>query len=117
MDELFTAMQNCPLDTVLTVDSCVEGATKPSLSEDIYLRKHQATIEARLEKLEECCMRPLGNQTTRERLQPLRFLHGSSRKADDPLAFAFEKLQFQPSPNWVWDKLDIYDLDDIEITY
>ncbi|KRY44103.1 hypothetical protein T03_2573 [Trichinella britovi] len=43
---------------------------------------------ARLEKLEECCMRPLGNQTTREPLQPLRFLNGSSGRADDPLALA-----------------------------
>ncbi|KRZ73561.1 hypothetical protein T08_7830 [Trichinella sp. T8] len=49
-------------------NSCVEGATKPFLSEDTYQRKHQAMVEARLEKLEECCMRPLGNQTTRERL-------------------------------------------------
>ncbi|KRY24355.1 hypothetical protein T03_619, partial [Trichinella britovi] len=71
----------------------------------------------------------------------LRFLDGSSRKADDPLALAFEvviddttitqlklqgisiqfllyqKLLFQPYPKRVWDKLDIYDLDDIEITY
>ncbi|KRY03343.1 hypothetical protein T03_17051, partial [Trichinella britovi] len=35
-------------------------------------------------------MRPLGNQTTRERLQPLRFLDGSLRKADDPLSLATE---------------------------
>ncbi|KRZ81615.1 hypothetical protein T08_8134 [Trichinella sp. T8] len=75
---------NCPLN--LTGDSCVESATKPSLFEDTYQQTQQATIEARLEKLEECCIRPLGNQTTRERLQPLRFLDGSSRKADDPLA-------------------------------
>ncbi|KRZ83054.1 hypothetical protein T08_6706 [Trichinella sp. T8] len=124
-----------------TGDSCVEGATKPSLPEDTYQQKHQATTEARLEKLEECCMRPLGNQTTRERLQPLSFFNGSSRKADDPLTLATEviiddttitqlkiqgfsiqflldhKLLFQPYPKRVWDNLDINDLDDIEITY
>ncbi|KRX62086.1 hypothetical protein T06_2495, partial [Trichinella sp. T6] len=98
-------------------DSCVEGATKPSLSEDTYQRKHQATIEARLEKLEECCMRPLGNQTTRERPQPLRLLEGSSRNADDPLSLATEKVLFQPYPKRVWDKLDINDLEDIEVIY
>ncbi|KRX52838.1 hypothetical protein T09_8611 [Trichinella sp. T9] len=138
MEEL-TAALNCPL--TLTGDSCEEGATKPSLSEDTYQQKHQATIEARFEKLEECCMRPLGNQTTRERLQPLRFLDGSSRKADDPFALATEvviddttitqlkiqgfsiqflldqKLLFHPYPKRVWDKLDINDQDDIELTY
>ncbi|KRY45366.1 hypothetical protein T03_18191 [Trichinella britovi] len=120
---------------------CVEGATKISLSEDTYHGKHQATIEARFEKLEECCMRPLGNQTTRERLQPLRFLDGSSRKGDDTLALAIEvviddttitklkikgfsiqflldqKLLFQPYPKRVWDKLDINDQDDIRAGY
>ncbi|KRX55058.1 hypothetical protein T09_5520 [Trichinella sp. T9] len=67
---------------------CDDSATKPSLTEDIYQRKHQATIEARLEKLEENCMRPVGNQSTRERPQPLRLLEGSSRNADDPLGLA-----------------------------
>ncbi|KRY44110.1 hypothetical protein T03_6374 [Trichinella britovi] len=86
-------------------------------------------------------MRPLGNQTTRERLQPLRFLDGSSRKGDDTLALAIEvviddttitklkikgfsiqflldqKLFIQPYPKRVWDKLDINDQDDIVLTY
>ncbi|XP_003369876.1 hypothetical protein Tsp_13214, partial [Trichinella spiralis] len=53
-------------------------------------QKHPATLEARLEKLEEYCMRPVGNQPTRERLLSLRLLDGSSRKADDPLALATE---------------------------
>ncbi|KRX38785.1 hypothetical protein T05_16312, partial [Trichinella murrelli] len=67
---------------------CDDSATEPSLTEDIYQRKHQATIEARLEKLEENCMRPVGNRSTRERPQPLRLLEGSSRNADDPLGLA-----------------------------
>ncbi|KRY43912.1 hypothetical protein T03_7993, partial [Trichinella britovi] len=133
MEEL-TAALNCSLN--LTGDSCVEGATKPSLSEDTYQRKHQATIEARLEKLEECCMRPLGNQTTRERLQPLRFLDGSSRKADDPLALATKvviddtpitqlkiqgfSIQFlldsEAAVSTISKELDINDQDDIGLT-
>ncbi|KRX77034.1 hypothetical protein T06_534 [Trichinella sp. T6] len=71
-----------------TGDSCEDSATKPSLTKDIYQRKHQASNEARLEKLDEYCMRPVGNQRTRERPQPLRLLEGSSRNADDPLALA-----------------------------
>ncbi|KRY51917.1 hypothetical protein T03_13442 [Trichinella britovi] len=133
MEEL-TAALNCPL--TLTGDSCVEGATKPSLSEDTYQRKHQATIEARLEKLEECCMRPVGNRTTRERLQPLRFLDGSSRKADDPLALATDvviddtpiiqgkirgfSIQFffhsEAAISTISKELDINDQDDIGLT-
>ncbi|KRZ49046.1 hypothetical protein T02_525 [Trichinella nativa] len=35
-----------------------DSATKPSLPKDIYQRKHQASNEARLEKLDEYCMRP-----------------------------------------------------------
>ncbi|KRX12586.1 hypothetical protein T07_11143 [Trichinella nelsoni] len=46
--------RNCP--PTLTGDNCEESATKPSLSKGAYQRKHQATIEARLEKLEEYCM-------------------------------------------------------------
>ncbi|KRZ64587.1 hypothetical protein T08_13957, partial [Trichinella sp. T8] len=43
-------------------------------------------------------------------------LDGSSRKADDPLALATERLLFQPYPKRFWDKLDINDQDDIGLT-
>ncbi|KAL1229395.1 Tyrosine--tRNA ligase [Trichinella spiralis] len=87
---------------------------EPSLSEDVFQQKHPATLEARLEKLEEYCMRPVGNQPTRERLLSLRLLDGSSRKADDPLALATERLLFEPYPKMFWDKLDISDQDDLK---
>ncbi|KAL1238475.1 Adenylosuccinate synthetase [Trichinella spiralis] len=95
-------------------DGCEESSTKPSLSEDVFQQKHPATLEARLEKLEEYCMRPVGNQPTRERLLSLRLLDGSSRKADDPLALATERLLFEPYPKMFWDKLDISDQDDLK---
>ncbi|KRX49499.1 Retrovirus-related Pol polyprotein from transposon 17.6, partial [Trichinella sp. T9] len=66
----------------------VERTTKPALTSDMYQRKHPATIEARLEKLEEYYMRNRGNRTSREHPQPSRRLEGSSRKADHPLASA-----------------------------
>ncbi|KRY29757.1 Retrovirus-related Pol polyprotein from transposon 17.6 [Trichinella spiralis] len=65
-----------------------ERTTKPALTSDMYQRKHPATIEARLEKLEEYYMRNRGNRTSREHPQPSRRLEGSSRKADHPLASA-----------------------------
>ncbi|KRZ80928.1 hypothetical protein T10_1406 [Trichinella papuae] len=74
--------------------------TKPALTPDIYQRKHQATIETRLEKLEEYCMRHIGNRTTRERPQPSRRLEGSSRDVMSIISKV------------VWDKLDIRDQDD-----
>ncbi|KRX73459.1 hypothetical protein T06_3772 [Trichinella sp. T6] len=65
-----------------------ERTTKPAPTSDTYQRKHPATIEARLEKLEEYYMRNRGNRTSREHPQPSRRLEGSSRKADYPLASA-----------------------------
>ncbi|KRX31942.1 hypothetical protein T05_12724, partial [Trichinella murrelli] len=71
-----------------TGDRYVERTTKPALTSDMDQRKHPATIEARLEKLEEYYMRNRGNRTSREHPQPSRRLEGSSRKADHPLASA-----------------------------
>ncbi|KRX54109.1 Uncharacterized protein T09_7795, partial [Trichinella sp. T9] len=65
-----------------------ERTTKPAPTSDTYQRKHPATIEARLEKLEEYYMRNRGSRTSREHPQPSRRLEGSSRKADYPLASA-----------------------------
>ncbi|KRY06146.1 hypothetical protein T12_10419 [Trichinella patagoniensis] len=65
-----------------------ERTAKPSLTSDMYQRKHPATIEARLEKLEEYYMRNRGIRTSREHPQPSRRLEGSTRKAVHPLASA-----------------------------
>ncbi|KAL1229415.1 Bifunctional glutamine synthetase adenylyltransferase/adenylyl-removing enzyme [Trichinella spiralis] len=96
-----------------TGDRYVERTTKPALTSDMYQRKHPATIEARLEKLEEYYMRNRGNRTSREHPQPSRRLEGSSRKADHPLASATDVvIGDTPVINEVWDKLDVKDQGD-----
>ncbi|KRZ81729.1 hypothetical protein T08_10025, partial [Trichinella sp. T8] len=100
----------------------VERTTKPAPTSDTYQRKHPATIEARLEKLEEYYMRNRGSRTSREHPQPSRRLEGSSRKADYPLASATDVvIGDTPVINGaampiiskeVWDKLYVKDQGD-----
>ncbi|KAL1245954.1 Triosephosphate isomerase [Trichinella spiralis] len=86
---------------------------EPSLSEDVFQQKHPATLEARLEKLR-ILYATGGKRPHANALLSLRLLDGSSRKADDPLALATERLLFEPYPKMFWDKLDISDQDDLK---